>query len=98
MNENYDLYRQMLLDAYKVKDIKLTRLVQKRLVPHLKTSRESCNKIIPFPAAPVFCIETEPSLFGQEQQFLTGPSQLFILLGFTGVWLFYPVMAWLFMP
>lgn len=98
MNENYDLYRQMLLDTQKVKDKKLTRLVQKRLVPHLKTSRGSCNKIIPFPLAPVFCTEAEPVLFRQEQQFLTGLPQIIIFLGFTGIWFFYPFMAWFFMP
>jgi len=98
MNENYDLYMQMYRDAHKVKDKKLARTVQKRLTPHQKTTRESCNKIIPFPVAPVFCTETEPAMFGQEQQFTPGPSHLFIFLGFTGVWFFYPLMYWLFIP
>ena len=98
MNENYDLYRQMLLGAYKVDDKKLAHLVRKRLSPYLKTNLRSCNKIIPFPAPPVFCTETEPALFGQEPQSLTGRSQLFIFLGFAGIWFFYPFMAWFFMP
>ena len=98
MNENYDLYRQLLLDAHKVEDKPLARMVQKRLKPHLKNSQGRCNKIIPFPAAPVFCTETEPAFFGQEPQFLTGVSQIFIFLGFTGIWIFYPFMAWFFMP
>ncbi|CAD7837382.1 MAG: hypothetical protein [Olavius algarvensis Delta 4 endosymbiont] len=51
---NYvDLYRQMLWDAKKVEDKKLARLVQERISPYLKPSLERCNKIIPFPTAPV---------------------------------------------
>jgi len=98
MNENYDLYRQMFLDAQKVKDKRLARMVQKRLSIHLRPNRGSCNKIMPFPAAPVFCTETEPAIFGEEQQICTGLSQLFVLLGFTGAWFFYPLMYWLFIP
>jgi len=39
MNDPVDLYRRMLWDAQKVEDIKLARLVQKRLRPYLKTGR-----------------------------------------------------------
>jgi hypothetical protein len=90
MNDNVDLYRRMLWDAQKVEDKKLARLVQKRLSPHLKTGRESCNKIIPFPATPVFCTEIEPDIFWKEQQFWQGLMQLFIVLGIAGAWFFMP--------
>jgi hypothetical protein len=90
MNDNVDLYRQMLWDAQKVEDKKLARLVQKRLSPHLHTGRENCNKIIPFPAPPVFCTEAEPADFWKEQQFWTGLMQLFIVLGIAGAWFFMP--------
>jgi hypothetical protein len=90
MNGNIDLYRQMLWDAQKVEDKKLARLVQKRLSPHLKTGREGCNKIIPFPAAPVFCTEIEPDIFWKEQQFWRGLMQFFLLLGIAGAWFFMP--------
>ena len=90
MNGNIDLYRQMLWDAQKVEDKKLARLVQKRLTPHLKAGQESCNKIIPFPATPVFCTETEPATFWKEQQFWQSLMQLLIILAVTGAWFFMP--------
>jgi hypothetical protein len=90
MNDNVDLYRRMLWDAQKVEDKKLARLVQKRLSPHLDTGRENCNKIIPFPAIPVFCTEIEPDVFWKEQQFWQGLVQLFIFLGIAGAWAFLP--------
>ena len=90
MNDSVDLYRRMLWDAQKVEDKKLARLVQKRLSPHLKTGQESCNKIIPFPAMPVFCTDTEPVIFWREQQFWRGLVHLFIVLGIAGAWFFMP--------
>ncbi len=90
MNGNVDLYRRMLWDAQKVEDKKLARLVQKRLSPHLKSGRESCDKIIPFPVTPVFCTETEPIIFWKEQQFWQGLMLLFIVMGIVGTWFFMP--------
>ncbi len=90
MNDNVDLYRRMLWDAQKVEDKKLARLVQKRLTPHLKSGRENCNKIIPFPVTPMFCAETEPTIFWREQQFWRGLMHLFIVLGIAGAWIFLP--------
>jgi hypothetical protein len=50
MTNRIDLYRQMLWDAHKLKDEKLARLIQKRLIPHIETRRGDFNRIIPFPA------------------------------------------------
>ena len=91
MTDHQDLYQQMLWDARKMEDIRLIRMLQKRM--HLGDAAEPAKPsgdIVPFPVSAAPSLGGEQSIFWKECAFWQSLLQTLMVMGIVGTWFFMP--------
>ena len=90
MMDHQDIYQQMLWDARKIEDIRLTRMLQKRMHLGAAEPDKPSDNIVPFPVSATPSPGSEQAAFWKEFAFWQSLLQTFILMGIVGTWFFMP--------